>query len=546
MMCFSLPCPSVSPPPPSPLLSLSSPLSIVLGNWKTMGNYTLARPNNVYCDIHTGKGYQTLMHPDSIGTFFNTDGISPFKSSRLTVWPVYLAFPSLPPSIRMNKANLVTCAFWVGQEKPSMAILLKPIKQLLSRLQNTGITVSTSGQQLRKIIIQPLFGVVDLIAKAPVLNMVQFNGANGCPVCVHPGVWNRTRLYLPGTEYPLRTDASMRHDASSAQREKTTINGIKGPSALTGVLNLAWGTPTDYMHCVLEGVTKRLLTTWIETRALGCYIGRRLKQIDEQLLKQRPPHDFSRAPRSIRKHRNYWKASEFRNFLLYYSLPLLIDALPPLYFHHFGLLVCAMHILLQSEISDSLIHAAQSMLDDFYSLCPELYGDQMCVLNVHLLSHMANFVQLWGPLWTHSAFGFESMNGHIKNVIHSGYRIADQLVFSIDVSTTIGTLSDRLRDVEDERTLSFFMSSDTECVSRQNMSPLFPGSYTIGAVHPSTLNAEERRTISQLTRTRVNRTLVFQRLFLNRTIIHSVQYGKQGGKRDSTVCSFHKVIYCLE
>ena len=77
------------------------------------------------------------------------------------------------------------------------------------------------------------------------------------------------------------------------------------------------------------------------------------------------------------------------------------------------------------------MHTAQSMLDDFYSLCPELYGDQMCVLNVHLFSHMANFVQLWGPLWTHSAFGFESMNGHIKNMIHSGYRIADQLVFSI-------------------------------------------------------------------------------------------------------------------
>ena len=76
-----------------------------------------------------------------------------------------------------------------------------------------------------------------------------------------------------------------------------------------------------------------------------------------------------------------------------------------------------MHILLQSEITDPLIHAAQSMLDEFYSLCPELYGDRMCVLNVHLLSHMANFVQLWGPLWTHSAFGYESMNGYVKSML---------------------------------------------------------------------------------------------------------------------------------
>lgn len=180
------------------------------------------------------------------------------------------------------------------------------------------------------------------------------------------------------------------------------------------------------------------------------------------------------------------------------------------------------------------------MLDDFYSLCPELYGDRMCVLNVHLLSYMANFVHLWGPLWTHSAFGFESMNGHIKSMIHSGYKVADQLVFSVDVATTAGILADRLNDVEDERTLSFIMSSDMQRVSRQNMSPLFPGSYTIGAVHPSTLSTEERRILNQLTRTRINRTLIFQRLFLNGTIIHSLQYGKQGGKQDSTVCSFRK------
>ena len=65
-------------------LSLSLSLSLMLGNWKTMDSYTLSRPCSAYYDIHTGKGYQTLVHPDSIGTFFNTDGISPFKFSCLT------------------------------------------------------------------------------------------------------------------------------------------------------------------------------------------------------------------------------------------------------------------------------------------------------------------------------------------------------------------------------------------------------------------------------------------------------------------------------
>ena len=60
-------------------------------------------------------------------------------------------------------------------------------------------------------------------------------------------------------------------------------------------------------------------------------IGRSVKDVDKVLLQQRPPHDFSRATRSIEQHRNYWKASEFRSWLLFYSIPILTSFLPPLY-----------------------------------------------------------------------------------------------------------------------------------------------------------------------------------------------------------------------
>ena len=363
--------------------------SLYIGN-QMIRNYPQPDRGDIFYDIHSGEGFQTG-HP---GVFFNTDRISPFKSSRLTIWPIYLAFANLPPSIRTNKANLVTCAFWVGQNKPPMKIFLHPLKRLLSRLGRTGVALSAT----KTVRLQPLFGVLDLIAKAPALNMKQFNGANGCPVCLHPGIWERTRLYLPGCDYSLRTNESIVQDARRAERDQEIVNGIKGCSILSGVVNLATGLPTDYMHCVLEGVMKRLLEVWVKGHTLGCYIGRRLNEIDPQLLRHCPPHDFTRAPRSIKNHRKFWKASEFRNFLLYYSLPLLVDVLPPLYFHHFGLLVCAMHMLLQSQVSDTQIQAAQNMLDDFYLLLPELYGNKICVLNMHLLSHTAYFVRLWGPL----------------------------------------------------------------------------------------------------------------------------------------------------
>lgn len=73
----------------------------------------------------------------------------------------------------------------------------------------------------------PLFGLFDMIAKAPVLNMKQFNGENGCPACLHPGTWTSSRYYLPGTRYPLRTNASIKKAGKDAEEKNRAIDGIK-------------------------------------------------------------------------------------------------------------------------------------------------------------------------------------------------------------------------------------------------------------------------------------------------------------------------------
>ena len=112
------------------------------------------------------------------------------------------------------------------------------------------------------------------------------------------------------------------------------------------------------------------------------------------LLRQQPPHELSRPPRSIEKHLKYFKASELRTWVLFYSLPLLLGNLPPLYFHHYALLVCAIHMFLQGEITSSQIDAAEKMLLDFCKLLPELYGEDSCTANAHLLLHLTKYVRL--------------------------------------------------------------------------------------------------------------------------------------------------------
>ena len=90
------------------------------------------------------------------------------------------------------------------------------------------------------------------------------------------------------------------------------------------------------------------------------YFGQYVTEIDKILMQQNPPHEFACSPRSIARHLKFWKASEFKNWLLFYSLSFLLDYLPSLYLHHYALLA-----LLQESIDSSLLNAAEIMLNDF-------------------------------------------------------------------------------------------------------------------------------------------------------------------------------------
>ena len=45
-------------------------------------------------------------------------------------------------------------------------------------------------------------------------------------------------------------------------------------------------------------------------------------------------------------------------------------------------------------------------------------GGNVCTMNVHLLRHLPECVQNWGPLWAYLCFPFKSLNGHLKTHFH--------------------------------------------------------------------------------------------------------------------------------
>ena len=385
--------------------------------------------------------------------------LSPIHSSGMTLWPLLLITTSLPPLTRMNAENTMVSALWLGPCKPPMDILLPPTLSKIQQLETKGIEISTpDGTKVVKAKL--IAGVFDFPAKVTALNITQYNGYYGCPYCTDRGIHKCHRhLYLPIEPHKIRTPFEIAVWAQKAIMLGRPVFGVKGISLLAPFISI-YHIPIDYMHAILEGVVKAFLCCWINPKyaELRFYLGKVVNIINKYLLRIKPPHEFRRSPRETGTAQAYWKASEYKVWLLYYSLPILTKILPPDYVHHFALLVTAMHILLGIRITSEDIRAADEMLVLFYNLVPQLYPEEMLSPNLHSVVHLSRFVQMLGPLWAYSCFGFENMNGYIKQHRHGCRNFIPSLILGITMNYSMTAHINAL-PVESARTVAFFNQS---------------------------------------------------------------------------------------
>lgn len=176
----------------------------------------------------------------------------------------------------------------------------------------------------------------------------------------------------------------------------------------------------DYMHCVLLGVVRNLIEFWCSTHSHSqpFYINTRKKEaLNKRLLSLKPHLEFSRKPQSL-DYRASFKANELRSLLLYY-LPICLDDILKLkYIKHFRLLSFSIYTLLKTEITVGELDICEEKLKQFVELYQEYYGEKNMTMNVHLLTHIVQCVKKSGPLWTQSAFAFESFNGVLLNYVN--------------------------------------------------------------------------------------------------------------------------------
>ena len=87
-----------------------------------------------------------------------------------------------------------------------------------------------------------------------------------------------------------------------------------------------------------------------------------MDDINAYLIRIKPPQEFRSTPCPIEEMLFYWKSSEFKAWLLYYSLPIILTYLPSDYVNHFSLLISAMHIHLSCNISCHDLTTAEEFL----------------------------------------------------------------------------------------------------------------------------------------------------------------------------------------
>lgn len=80
-------------------------------------------------DVYDGYLYQNmckdngpLSKPENVSFLLNTDGAPVFKSSKFSIWPIFLSINELDFKLRNLPQNMILSGLWFGADKPEMNI----------------------------------------------------------------------------------------------------------------------------------------------------------------------------------------------------------------------------------------------------------------------------------------------------------------------------------------------------------------------------------------------------------------------------------------
>ncbi|KAJ1524647.1 hypothetical protein ONE63_011130 [Megalurothrips usitatus] len=216
--------------------------------------------------------------------------------------------------------------------------------------------------------------------------------------------------------------------------------GVQDASPLINVpfFDMVSGFFVDPMHLLHLGITKTHLLKWLQEPG-DFNISESKDEIDKRLASLRPPLEFRRMPRELMEKVRY-KARELGNLLTCVIIPILTGILPQKYLKLWLILAQAVYLLSQAVVTQSHVNTADVLLKYFVCVSQQYYGEVCMVFNMHILTHLAEHVARWGPLWATSAYCFENFNGFLLKIIRSQNGIPNQVVRALSWRQSLQTL----------------------------------------------------------------------------------------------------------
>lgn len=353
---------------------------------------------------------------DTIEIFVNVDGIPLSKSSGSQFYPILC-------SLYINPKVVSVIGIYHGFEKPhdSNDLLLDFISEAKLFME--------SGFKFKNYNYS--FSIKGFICDAPAKSFLKYSVAHNayysCSKCHIKGTYSSQyrRIYFPEIDnLERRSDHSFRTKSNPRHHSGTSI--IEQLSDF----DMVNGFPLDYLHLICLGTVRKLLYLWcFDTKCNNKLSRASINQLSQLLLAQKYniPTEFSRKPRSLQEIKR-WKATEFRQFLLYTGPVVLKHILPSVKYKHFLALFISVFILCNPKFIKRNLQSSKHLLKYFVENFKILYGPSHVSHNIHNMLHISDDAEYFGILDNFSTFPFENKLQQIKRLVRKGDKPLAQIV----------------------------------------------------------------------------------------------------------------------
>lgn len=368
----------------------------------------------------------SVIHGQTVTLQINIDGLPIFKSSNSQFWPI------LGMLNTFEEKHPFLIGLYHGNKKPTDLNFLNEFVTEYKMITSKGLQFQ-GNQHL--VVISAI--ICDAPARAMIKNIKGHGGYAGCDKCDQPGVY-LNKITFPETNACRRTDDSFKQMLDNRHHH--------GPTPLSELcIGMVSNFPLDYMHLVCLGVMRRLIKFWVKGPLKTRQGPRIIQDMSACLLEIRNsmPCEFARKPRALTEFER-WKATEFRQFLVYTGPVILYKRLPKALYKNFMLLSVAISIYLHPINCYTHRQYAHERMVLFVNHYAQLYGNDMITYNVHGLVHLSEEVERYGPLDNISCFPFENYLGQLKRLVRKPESPLEQVirrVLEVQSATSICTPS---------------------------------------------------------------------------------------------------------